>query len=87
MAGVKFDALRNMDEFVKRISQNNSEGAKAILASADPGAAIQQAAAAVAVSPAPPMEEGSDSEAPDAAPSESGDPGHGSRALRAGDDD
>ena len=74
MSGVDFDALRNMDAFVKHISQNHSETADAILASADPDAAIQQAAAAVAVSPERAMEEDSDSDAPAAAPSESDDP-------------
>lgn len=81
MAGVDFDALAKMNEFVEHLSQNHSEPADAILASADPYAAIQQAAAAVAVSPAPPMEEDSDSDAPAAAPSESGDPAPGAGAT------
>ena len=68
MSGVNFDALRNMDGFVEHLSQNHSEPADAILASHAPDAALRQTLAAVAVSPAPPMEEGSDSEAPDDAP-------------------
>ena len=68
MSGVDFDALRNMDAFVEHLSQNHSETANAILASHAPDATLRQAAAAVAVSPERAMEEGSDSEALDAAP-------------------